>query len=461
MSVLSAIMRGPTVTFAVLLLAQHPSVHGRHFAPATGIVAARAGRKGSCPDRVAVSAAAGAHGGGLGPVKEAPRRAAKLLAGGLRVQEVQLGAMMLLFYASMGAMLPYLPVYYRHIGLSEHDIGSLGAISPVVTLLFGPLWAAMADQYQFQKAILMTTFLVSALSRVGLIALRYTNIWAIAGVVALSATLAAPARPLLDAAVMTVLRKKSSYGRARLFGQIGFGLGSYIAGLFVSKRIHLIAAVHALFAIPAVLVMWQLLPPDKSIASSSTEEPKCTDRMESHTSSNSTVVDVDFLLALGKSGGRPEIYLFFSVVLAAGVLSGIIENFSINRVVEASEGSAIRQHLGVLPLTASLAGAPVFWMSGRLIACCGVPGILGLSLLSYLIRFLIYAQMTNPWCAIPAEVFKGATFASFWAATTHFVGVSWTCHSGGSSMATLQSYISRDGAAHHGIMQCHTQAQQL
>ncbi|CAN0300157.1 unnamed protein product, partial [Ectocarpus fasciculatus] len=341
----------------------------------------------------------------------------------LRVQEVQLGVLMMLFYASMGAMLPYLPVYYRHLGLSEHEIGSLGAISPVVTLVFGPLWAAIADRYQIQKSLLVVTFLVSALSRTGLIVLRYSNVGAIAGMVALSASLAAPARPLLDAAVMNVLKKKSSYGRARLFGQIGFGLGSYIAGLFVSKHIHLIAAVHALFAVPTVLVMLRLLPPDKDRATNNASLlfQRTTDggiRNETH---SSTVVDVDYILALGKNGSRPQTYLFFSVVLAAGILSGIIENFSINRVVETSSGSSIQKHLGILPLTASLAGAPVFWMSGKLIAYFGVPNILGLSLLSYLLRFIIYAQMTNPWFAIPAEVLKGATFASFWAATTHFV----------------------------------------
>eukprot|EP00612_Vaucheria_litorea_P005823 CAMPEP_0171467374 /NCGR_PEP_ID=MMETSP0945-20130129/9922_1 /TAXON_ID=109269 /ORGANISM="Vaucheria litorea, Strain CCMP2940" /LENGTH=125 /DNA_ID=CAMNT_0011995857 /DNA_START=331 /DNA_END=705 /DNA_ORIENTATION=- len=47
-----------------------------------------------------------------------------------------------------------------------------------------------------------------------------------------------------------------------------------------------------------------------------------------------------------------------------------------------------------------------------------VEGILLLSLLSYVIRFLIYASVSNPWHALPAEALRGATFACFWAAST-------------------------------------------
>ena len=74
--------------------------------------------------------------------------------------------------------------------------------------------------------------------------------------------------------------------------------------------------------------------------------------------------------------------------------------------------------LGKCRLVSSLAGAPMFWLSGRITKRFGVNGVMAMSLLSYIFRFLIYATITNPWYALPAEVMRGMTFASFWASAT-------------------------------------------
>lgn len=63
----------------------------------------------------------------------------------------------------------------------------------------------------------------------------------------------------------------------------------------------------------------------------------------------------------------------------------------------------------------------MFWLSSNIIAKIGVNGIMTISLLSYTIRFIIYATIKNPYHAIPAEIMRGATFASFWAGATYHV----------------------------------------
>ena len=50
--------------------------------------------------------------------------------------------------------------------------------------------------------------------------------WWLAACVFVTACLQAPVRPLLDSSVMTMLSDKSAYGKMRLYGQLGFGLGS-------------------------------------------------------------------------------------------------------------------------------------------------------------------------------------------------------------------------------------------
>ena len=67
----------------------------------------------------------------------------------------------LFYYASLGSLLPYLPVYYHSIGHGGQIIGLLGAVKPFTTFLVAPLWGVIADQSEKPFFILQVTFLVS------------------------------------------------------------------------------------------------------------------------------------------------------------------------------------------------------------------------------------------------------------------------------------------------------------
>jgi len=49
-----------------------------------------------------------------------------------------------------------------------------------------------------------------------------------------------------------------------------------------------------------------------------------------------------------------------------------------------------------------------------------VMGVLILSMCSYILRFLIYASIRNPWQGLPAEALRGFTFAAMWASSTYY-----------------------------------------
>ena len=53
--------------------------------------------------------------------------------------------------------------------------------------------------------------------------------------------------------------------------------------------------------------------------------------------------------------------------------------------------------LGVCRLLSSLAGGPMFWISGAISKRIGVNGVLTWSFTSYVLRFIIYASIKNPW----------------------------------------------------------------
>lgn len=56
--------------------------------------------------------------------------------------------------------------------------------------------------------------------------------------------------------------------------------------------------------------------------------------------------------------------------------------------------------------------------TGPLANALGADRVLVLSLMSYVLRFFIYATMTNPYHGLPAEALRGVTFAAFWSTST-------------------------------------------
>ena len=63
------------------------------------------------------------------------------------------------FYVAIGALFPYLPVYFKQLKLSSHQNGMLFGIRPLIQFCVTPLWGACADRFCKSKAI----FLVSVL----------------------------------------------------------------------------------------------------------------------------------------------------------------------------------------------------------------------------------------------------------------------------------------------------------
>lgn len=319
---------------------------------------------------------------------------------------MKVNILMLMFYSTLGAAMPYIPLYYRHIGIPDKDIGLLGAITPMVTFLVSPLWGALADSTGWHKQIMLLTFIGSVLVRCGL-AVQMTHIVWLFAVVAISAVLNAPVKPLMDSAVMSMLADKSDYGRSRVFGQVGFGLGSYLVGPFVASNIRAIFYMQLFFAIPAAVLMagFQPTPTKVPVAVKGKKAP--------------SKEKLDVVAALRHTVADPKIAVFFFVVFVIGVSSGIIENFAYVRLSEI--GGKKDNAVGICRLVSSIAGGPFFWLSGSISRRIGVNGVLGLTLLAFALRFFIYAAMVNPWQALPAEAMRGATFALFWASSCYYV----------------------------------------
>lgn len=151
------------------------------------------------------------------------------------------GAFVVLFLG-IGALSPYLPVYYDSLGLGLDAIGLLAALYATAAMLGAPLWGATADRFGSARPILAMAAACAALAA--------TALALVTGTVVIAATAVALAlgmsgiMPILDARALEVSRGGSDYASFRVWGSASFIVGVIVTG-WVTESI----GVRGMFAV--------------------------------------------------------------------------------------------------------------------------------------------------------------------------------------------------------------------
>ena len=77
------------------------------------------------------------------------RGSLRVLVAGVRVLLAYLA-----FYAALGAAYPFMPVFYRDLGLALDEIGILIAVQAGIMLVFGPVWGGLSDRFPRSRVAL-------------------------------------------------------------------------------------------------------------------------------------------------------------------------------------------------------------------------------------------------------------------------------------------------------------------
>jgi predicted MFS family arabinose efflux permease len=336
------------------------------------------------------------------------------------------------YWGALGSIDPFLPMYYHSLGLSGQLIGVLGAITPFSTFLVAPLWGYCIDKLKRPFTVFYITFLVSIGAQL-MVSYHNAPVYLMT-MVFITAIFRAPIKPMIDTLVLKQLPDRSLYGRIRLFGQIGFGVATGAVGcmstgdrLIIYPESNTVITIgmrasifwqslrgnklpfflHGLLAIPAFICLRafhklhqkkvQTKDPSKNISSSSSSKDESI---------------MDGLLQLTRN---KDALLFFFLVFLLGLSGAATANFAFIRMREVGASDKL---LGACRLLSSIAGAPMFWFSGKIQKLLGVDRILILTLLCYATRFSIYAFMSNPLYGLVADAIRGISFAVFWSTAT-------------------------------------------
>eukprot|EP00887_Chlorella_sp_A99_P004892 scaffold4.g4892.t1 len=137
--------------------------------------------------------------------------------------------------------------------MAEQQIGLVAALRPWLSLPAGALWSGVADKSRRHRAVLLLTFACSVAVRLALSAGRSFAALTILSLV--TEFFAAPVTIIADSAVLAACSHEGEYGRQRLWGAIGWGVCSAVAGLLITH-----VGIYAAFLGHAALALAAAVP---------------------------------------------------------------------------------------------------------------------------------------------------------------------------------------------------------
>jgi MFS_1 like family len=229
--------------------------------------------------------------------------------------------------------------------------------------------------------------------------------------------------------VLQQLTDRSEFGKMRLWGLIGAGLGSIMGGYFLEGMpidmegaAGRVSILNLLYLVYNHLVGYRLLffahivlhiPVFVAIRSFQQDQRDNTARRAKEKANSASHLSTGEVL-MSLLTDRDSI-VFFIMVYSMGVAGGIADNFTYARFREVG---ASGKSMGSSRLFSSAVGAVMFWYSGPVNSFLGTQSVLLLSLLTVTLRFRLYAVMDHVWYAYVGEGLRGLTFGCFWSSAT-------------------------------------------
>merc|ERR1712137_851087 len=158
----------------------------------------------------------------------------------------------------------YLPVYYQQTaGFSKMQIGLLQTLPSIAAILGPPFWGGVADHIRDQRLVHVFCIISGTLLQFSARYFYWSLIWT-ACIALISQVQSLPAGAMLDHTVLNLLvTEGGEYGRQRLFGAVGWGIGTYLTGIVVAFGGIFWSFNLCLIAGFSTLLVLRLIPPVK------------------------------------------------------------------------------------------------------------------------------------------------------------------------------------------------------
>jgi PPP family 3-phenylpropionic acid transporter len=134
---------------------------------------------------------------------------------------LRLSSFYFVYFAALGAMLPYWGLYLKSLGFGAGEIGALIAVMMATKMLAPNVWGVIADRTGRRMAVVRVASLLAVVAFAGVFAAR--GFWPLALVVATFSFFWNAALPQFEAVTLNHLGDRAHrYSGIRLWGSIGF-----------------------------------------------------------------------------------------------------------------------------------------------------------------------------------------------------------------------------------------------
>jgi MFS transporter, PPP family, 3-phenylpropionic acid transporter len=155
-------------------------------------------------------------------------------AASVTVQAAHARATYAALFAAIGALVPFIPVYYQSLGIALDGIGLLGAVAAAAAAVAAPLWGAAADRLGSTRRVLLLGSLGAAASAVVLGRVA-PGVPLLVAVVLLYAFIAGVSAVLDAQALEQIGADRNQYGQLRVWGSASFIVSVLAVGWLVER----------------------------------------------------------------------------------------------------------------------------------------------------------------------------------------------------------------------------------
>jgi len=138
-------------------------------------------------------------------------------------------ALSFFYLASIGIILPFLPLLFQSRGLTYGQIGILMAIGPLVSMLVQSPWGYLSDRLRTVRKVIM--FQISMAFLMSFLLFNLESFYLLLPASFIFFAFAWPPLPLIDCLTLAIVREQGgSFGSYRLWGSLGFAVTALVAG---------------------------------------------------------------------------------------------------------------------------------------------------------------------------------------------------------------------------------------
>ncbi len=147
---------------------------------------------------------------------------------------------------SAGAYGSYITLYYTVVGLDTIQIGLIGALSAVISIIVQPFWGLIGDRAKYKNNILFICTLITAFS-IWLIPMSGNLFWLIVIFTLLFTVFQCAIYPLSTTVTLELASKFNfKFSSVRTVGSLGFALMSFLAGWIIKYNIFYIFGLYSI-----------------------------------------------------------------------------------------------------------------------------------------------------------------------------------------------------------------------